>query len=269
MNDATRYAYERINAVKEYMEKNGKRIKRSAAALALAGLTTMAATTMSGCEEISNIIPGNITHFVEPTIDPNPSGVNEEELTGELVLALYDSLFWKYFVSNDPNYPETPMSAQFTKITNLTSCGYGFDPICWRHNDFTIAKTHDIPINNIYIICLEGQVVADGELCNWDKSEVNTQFGCSKESFDAVADTFGTGKYLLTQDMCDYEYFSGDNFVDTEVYYPFDITREDILNATPEQVKLLYNLYQSIYSVTVDNIEPELPEGYTPPALGE
>lgn len=266
-DDATRYAEERINAVKEYIEKNGKKIKRSATALALAGLTTLSATTMGGCEEISNIIPGNITHFVEPTIDANPSGVNEEELTGELVLALYDSLVWKYFVSNDPNYPETPMSAQFTKITNLTSCGYGFNPGYWTHHNFNFLRS-ETPMNNIYIICLEGLVVADGELYNCDKSDTSSQFGCSKESFDAVADVFGTGKYLLTQEMCDYKYHGSSDFVDSEVYHPFDITREDILNATPEQVELLYNLYQSIYSVTVNNIEPELPEGYTP-ALGE
>lgn len=243
----------------------GKKIKRSVTALALAGLTTLSATTMGGCENISNIINPEETHFAEPETR-SPDEIAETGITAEDVLALYDSIVWKYFVSNDPNYPETPMSAQFTKITNLTSCGYGFNPGYWTHHHFNFLRS-ETPMNNIYIICLEGLVVADGELYNCDKSDVSSQFGCSKESFDAVADVFGTGKYLLTQEMCDYgdyKYHGSSDFVDSEVYYPFDITREDILNATPEQVELLYNLYQSIYSVTVNNIEPELPEGYTP-----
>lgn len=264
-DDATRYAEERVSAIKEYIEKNGKQIKRSATALALAGLTTLSASTLSGCELPSETTGTELQYYTQPETKSSED-IEKDGITNEDMLALLDNLVWeretKYWDSieemyGDKDYREKH-SIQFNKISAYSPCGYAYIPDSYDVAAVTHERFENYRLHNFYVFDVLGtQIFEDeGELCKVDEEHYTQNIGymciCGKAPFEAVANEYGSGKYFLTEEICDNEYGLVDNrFIGHEVYKSFEITRDDVANATPEQLKVLYKLYQSIYQNTM------------------
>lgn len=264
---------QRGNAIKAYMEKNGKKIKRSAAALALAGLTTLSATTMSGCEEIVSIINPNLglednrptgEHYIVPTMRSDDE-IQETGITAQDVLALYDNLTTNIIgvqyagldFLNEDYYPDgKKYSASFVSID--TKVGWE-DRICpvygitQRFDDFPKWFNRDrndpIIVDDMYDIGIHYNGI-DSHNVIYNDECLNTLI--DKSLFEPLAESLGHKKFLLTEEKDqEYWYETGyietDFYIDTNVYERFTITRETIENATDEQLELLYSIGKSIW----------------------
>lgn len=214
---------ERINAAKAYAEKNGKKIKRSAAALALAGLTTLSATTMSGCEDISNIFNSNTTSkpfdgYVDPYIEPTIKAleeIRENGITAEDVLAEFDKLAWDFNLRSytwsikdyDPdNWEEivenSQTSAQFTKLTTdyrrRTDGFLPFYAICSEF-DFTnkcyflTEEEREVKLKDIY----EATIFLD-EVTYGESGTSHFPIGIHKSQFEPYANIVAPNKFKMS-----------------------------------------------------------------------
>lgn len=284
-DDATRYAEERINAVKEYIEKNGKKIKRSATALALAGLTTLSATTMGGCENINNIInPEEPYTFTEPYEKPTTRDeheIEEKGITAEDVLAEFDNLAWEFnlrsYTHSMQNYnpdeweeivKDSKTSAQFVKITPTHDYKYEPFPFYgikinppfknWFLHYLT-QEQQDKEFEGVYPGMLYINEVTFGHA-----GENFFHVGMYKDQFQPLAEHLSSAKFLLTEDLI-YNYWedlidsSKYDYLNSQGYAPFEITRETIENASEEELYLLYDLAKSIRAISLNAEYPNIP----------
>ena len=95
-----------------------------------------------------------------------------------------------------------------------------------------------------------------------------TYAGAEKNQFEQTMSAFGQKSYFLDRetyrekvkgldDEGDTAYYTLLNFIEQDVYEPMKITRETILNATPEQLQALYIMISSIRSIGFENKLPE------------
>lgn len=277
--DATRYANERINAVKEYMEKNGKKIKKSATALALAGLTTLSATTMSGCEDIKHIFNPDETaveEYVKPTTRTEEE-IAETGITAEDVLAEFDNLVWDInnkkqikaiytLVPDEADYYLSLLStsAKFVKITT-SSYGtneqlpfYGINTSLNFHNQGSLHYNEGCEIAFLDTYPLR---IYYHDISNGHAQHSSNIVGAYKDQFQPIADKLSPYRCVLTEDIINKRYtragFIAYDYLDQVTYDSFDITRETIENASEEELHLLYDLAKSIRSISLDLKYPD------------
>lgn len=294
-NDAKRYAEERIKAIQDYLNKNGKKIKTTATALALAGLTTLSATTMSGCDEISQIItPGESISsissndpfvpskgpYAEP-ITKTPQEIEESGITAEDVLAEFDRLVWDinliiYTRSIKRDHPDnweqivrdSKTSAQFVKMTPELTSEYSPYPmygILTRGYDdqfdlLTQGKENKW-FYDVYPVNIYYNNVTFGHQ-NEDYNQIRV--GVYKDQFEPVGDLMASDKFILTIDKLDQlalQVGGGDStyysYENSQGYSAFEITRETIKNASQEELYALYDLARSIRSISIDLQYPD------------
>ncbi len=87
--------------------------------------------------------------------------------------------------------------------------------------------------------------------------------GVEVTQFEKTMDVFGQKTYFLDYDTFVEQVEKVNDpvnfwvFIEQDAYEPIEITRETIMNATPEQLQALYNMISSIRSI---NLEQKLPE---------
>lgn len=265
--------------------KYGKKIKRSAAALALAGLTALSAVTMGGCENISNIINPDETYtFTEPYEKPtirDEIEIEEKGITAEDVLAEFDNLAWEfnlrhYTHSIQELYPDeweeivkdSKTSAQFVKITPRIAYEpeepfpfYGiltFPPFHNRFLNFLTQEQLDKEFEGVYPGMLYLNTVTFGHA-----GEEDFDIGMYKDQFQPLAERLSSDKFLLTEDLLyekwnDLHDLTKFDYLDSRCYASFEITRETIENASEEELYLLYDLAKSIRAISLDVEYPDI-----------
>lgn len=264
----------------------GKKIKRSATALALAGLTTLSATTMGGCENISNIISPDETYtFTEPYEKPtirDDIEIEEKGITAEDVLAEFDNLAWEfnlraYTHSIQENFPDeweeivkdSKTSAQFVKITPPIAYKpeepfpfYGILTTHLFHNRFLNFLTQeqlDKEFEGVYPGMLYLNNVTFGEA-----TQRYYNIGMYKDQFQPLAERLSSDKFLLTKDLLYERWDNLDDlrkfdYLNSQGYASFEITRETIENASEEELYLLYDLAKSIRAISLNVEYPNIP----------
>lgn len=296
-NDAKRYAEERIKAIQDYLNKNGKKIKTTATALALAGLTTLSATTMSGCDEISQIITPSESISSTSSKDPfvpskgpyaepitkTPQEIEESGITAEDVLAEFDRLAWDIamidYTRSIKNYDpknweqivkDSNSSAQFVKIAprydghQLKNYPvYGIITTQKGYYDFWKRLTQGKDpkhFHDVYPVTFYYNHVNYGHDTYNDFVDV----GAHKKQFQPVGDLMADERFMLTLDKIDQivaPFGGGDidyyDFTDSQGYSAFEITRETIKNANKEELYALYDLARSIRSISIDLQYPD------------
>lgn len=264
----------------------GKKIKRSATALALAGLTTLSATTMGGCENISNIINPEETYaFTEPYEKPTTRDdidIEEKGITAEDVLAEFDNLAWEfnlrtYTHSIQELHPDeweeivknSETSAQFVKITPKIAYGseepfpfYGIPishPFHNRFLNFLTQEQLDKEFEGVYPGLLYLNTITFGHA-----GEEYFYIGMYKDQFQPLAECLSSDKFLLTEDLIHEKWnnlhdLSKFDYLDSQGYASFEITRETIENASEEELYLLYDLAKSIRAISLNVEYPNIP----------
>lgn len=217
-------------------------------------------------------LPPYITgeHFEKPVLRTDEE-IAETGLTTEDVLNAYDDLAWKITefrwkrdINNWGQDIEKDLSAQFDKIT---VCNPDLEPITqypfYGINDYEHSFDHpwfnqELSIRDTYCVNFSADSVLGEQLV---KTEIYNM-GIFKEQFEPVADTFGKGKFIFTEEklrsLPNRDILEFLDFVGLPVYYPFEITRETIENATQEQLYLLYDMCKSLYSINVNAEDPTI-----------
>lgn len=277
---------DKIAEIKKYLNTHSKQLKRSATALALAGLVTTSAMGMTGCDDViptkdpsstSSTLPTNINgeeyvpqeHFNRPTMRTEEE-IEESGLTAEDVLAAYDNLAWELavltwkdiIVDLDNVDSIDDISAQFEKISVYNqnprnqSENFPFFGLCEFERGFPVMKDKSsIALKNTY----QTNLYISSVLGNYPTTKPYIGFGIYKDEFEPVADALGNGKFLFTEDI----YNSYPDllrplrfYINLEVYAPFEITRDTILNASQQELQLLYDMCKSMYSLNIEGIIP-------------
>lgn len=294
------YIEENKSQLVEYLKHNSKQLKRSATALALAGLVTTSAMGMTGCE-IGNLntekhhpFGGHITvsqdapavPFQKLKVKPQEE-VEKAGITAEDVLALYDQLandVWhaRYIKENlkeeFQQYYDT-VSVQFDSISphiyinsypddngKLTNYEWEYpfyivnEWFCPLHQWFNAAGRYnyimpDSMENNTYSTTFHTNFVFGDSMYEASYPE----FGVEKELFENMMNSFNVEKSILTEDQIAFARKSHffENQIGQEIYTPITITREDILNATPDQLWAFYHLVDSLRSINLEGKAPE------------
>lgn len=291
--------------IKEYIEKNGKQIKRTATGVALAALTTLSAMGMSGCDlqhtdttepssssgtiDPNKIVQSNSGLFEGTRYDKAPvinhrteEEIAETGLTAQDVLNAYDQLCLDILkdMYSDNYYSDlskdayNKISAQFESITPWFFKKYSSDKseilrfdspfYAVRPNyfpkQFWQSMSSDIGEFPAVPITINIKAFADG-VCF---TETIPNAGIAPEQFANTMSSFGIKPYTLDYDTL---YESTKNigngidsffhFLNQTAYEPMHITRETILNATPEQLESLYGMLSSTRSIVLEQKLPE------------
>ncbi len=115
-----------------------------------------------------------------------------------------------------------------------------------------------LPVTPAYPVSLNIEMYVDGVIC-----ETRLFVGVQKTQFEQAMSVFGQKPYIFDYETFKetektfkiYEYYEINKYnplakyIEEEVYEPITISIETILNATPEQLQVLYNLISSIYSI--------------------
>ncbi len=129
---------------------------------------------------------------------------------------------------------------------------YALNPNYWPDYNVDDVKFPAYPITLYMQVYIDG-VAFENE--DWVAVE--------KTQFEHTMDTLGQKSYFLDYDTLmekvekvdDYNYFA--QFYEQNAYEPMEITRETIMNATPEQLKALYTMISSIRSIKFEHKLPE------------
>lgn len=272
----------KIETIRSYLKKNGKRSKTTATALALAGLTALSTTTMFSCDQISQIItPNESTSSNVPDINKGsypgpivktPQEIQEAGITAEDVLAEFDRLVWDIAIINYTGYckiyyPDTwqqaledsDIYAQFVKLTpplnnelnpfpmyGIVTTQQGYVQFNYSLQEQDHKNFYDVyPISLFY----------DGMSLEYESL---ITVGAHKDQFQPVGDLLADEKYILTEDKINQicEQFDGIfecyDFENSQGYSAFEITRDTIQNASQEELYALYDLARSIRSISID-----------------
>ncbi len=272
------------NIFRYISKKYGKKIKKSAAALALAGLTTLSATTMSGCEEIKHIFnpdETSVEEYVKPTTRTEEEIV-ETGITAEDVLAEFDNLAWDILMQShtttwqkycpddiDELMEELDFSCQFKSISPESYDNeqgedtlfpfYGISTRKFINMIDYLTDDKDKPIfEDVYHAYIVTDSFTYGEVSN-----NLAPIGMYKDQFEPVANMMSSNKITITD-----EYIKNNidgeqgsiqakyKYLDSIGYSSFEITRETIENASEEELYLLYDLAKSIRILMIDSEYP-------------
>ncbi len=137
-----------------------------------------------------------------------------------------------------------------TASNEITVCPfYAFDPNYWPQIDFA-GYNASIPNIPAYVITLSMKCYIDGVVTDkW------LTVGVEENQFEQTMTAFGQKSFFLEHDtfmeklekVDDYYDFS--QFYNQKGYEPMEISRETIMNATPEQLKAIYTMISSIRSI--------------------
>lgn len=195
-------------------------------------------------------------------------------LTAQDVLNAYDQLVTDFVKANysDGFYVFLPddvrenVAGQFVSITPWsykTPTEDGMEYVRFT-TPFYAINPNFMPYNSdntfpAYPITIDIKEYVDGVVSDSAYFSV----GVEENQFEQTMSAFGLKSYFLDYDtfMEQVEKVGDHNnfwqFIEQDAYEPMEITRETIMNATPEQLKALYNMISSIRSI---NFEHKLPE---------
>ncbi|MBR5202116.1 MAG: hypothetical protein IKW45_02520 [Clostridia bacterium] len=138
-----------------------------------------------------------------------------------------------------------------TDLYEFTACPfYAFHPNYYPGVNFNAHFSSSIPEIPAYVITLSMKCYIDGVI----RDEFLT-VGVEENQFEQTMTAFGKKSFFLEHDtfmeklekVDDYNDFS--QFYNQKAYEPITISRETILNATPEQLKAIYTMISSIRSI--------------------
>ena len=144
-----------------------------------------------------------------------------------------------------------------THLYEFTACPfYAFDPNYLPQSDFA-GYNDSIPNIPAYVITLSMECYIDGVVFDRFKT-----VGVEENQFEQTMTAFGQKSFFLEHDtfmekleqVDDYNDFS--QFYNQKGYEPMEISRETIMNATPEQLKAIYTMISSIRSIGFEHKLP-------------
>lgn len=157
------------------------------------------------------------------------------------VVAKFESISTYQFSFWNPN----------TSSNEIVVCPfYAFHPNYFPGVNFGAYYSSSIPEIPAYVITLSMKCYIDGVI-----TDKFFTVGVEENQFEQTMTAFGQKSFFLEHDtfmeklekVDDYNDFS--QFYNQKAYEPMEISRETIMNATPEQLKAIYTMISSIRSI--------------------
>lgn len=233
-------------------------------------------TEVPGTEITTNTPDSTEATTTEPDTTTNIDIPVEDGITAEEVLALYDDFATKLLNFEDAR-PDTKVEGEFISITPIQDdMSNPVKTIIYERPYFAMEDEYqplhywvydklgldNVPSfeNSIYKVCINTIKSHDGY--SYEKSLNN--FGVNREIMESLFNAFKIQKFTLTNNHIaglPNESFCSDH-VGKEVYEPITISKDTIKNATPEQLKILKELIDSLISINIYAQYPEIEQEY-------
>lgn len=194
-----------------------------------------------------------------------------DQLATDIIRLHYSDSFYSYLPQEFLKEITENAVGEFESITQysyMTSCWedaeevfapfYALDPTYSEGSEASFIGSGHLPGSSnfsAYPIVINFKVYIDGVAeCH------RTYAGVEKNQFEQTMIAFGQKPYFLDRetyrekvkgldDEGDTAYYAFLRFLEQDVYEPMKITRETIMNATPEQLKAIYTMISSIRSI--------------------
>ncbi len=276
---------DKFNQMKEHLAKNANEIKNTAKKAAAAGLiVVLLLGGMVGCKKhnsnhplSTNEIEDGASHEPFEMVTPRPSEeINEESITAQDVLAVYDKLALAIRKKKYPRETIGPSrleaydkeTAQFESITvetyshptfeidKIITTDYQF-PFFIKRTSFMIGQPGNQTSldNKVYTCLFNYNLVNDNRYYN-EKFEA---CGIIDYEFEDVMKAFNSPPSTITKDKLALgpvtDYFEPQ--LGQTCYAPMTIDRKLIQSANKKQLLSLYNMINSIYTLNIEKKQPE------------
>ena len=202
-----------------------------------------------------------------------------DQLATDIIRLHYTDSFYSYLPQEFLKEITENAVGEFVSITQysyMTSCWedaeeifapfYAIDPAYSEGGSVTFIGSEHLPGSanfSAYPIVINFNYYIDG-VVEYHRTDASVEENQFKQTMIA----FGQKSYFLDRetyrekvkgldDEGDTAYYAFLHFVEQDVYEPMKITRETILNATPEQLQALYIMISSIRSIGFENKLPE------------
>jgi hypothetical protein len=283
LRNAKTFLSEKGDSIKEYLSNFNSPLSHKAMQSLLALLLAVSLMiSIAGCGNSAGPNGGTQPPVTFEQLEERPiEEIEETGIRAEDVLAAYDAFVTKIYQATNYKRQNGNVSNFTAQFTSLSTQGYEISEFNGKkyeiieegnHPYFRCLPDYDIvqkwinmpeypyykeniqTLHNIYPV----QINYIGTTSEYSEIKDVSDFGISQEAMEDTLNTFNVKKTYLTQDLANQtpEPVSYFNYINTELYNKFEITRETIENATEDQ---LWQLYEMLVSLNTINFENRMP----------